>query len=262
MSSLPKISIITPSYNQAQFIEQTIKSVLNQHYPNLEYIVMDGGSTDGTIDILKKYDRYFQWRSASDRGQSDAINQGLRLSTGEIVAYLNSDDLYELGALHLVGQHFAKQPNLQWVTGFYTIIDEHGQRCRSMISRYKEWWLKRYRWETLLVLNYIAQPATFWRRSTIEDIGLFNEEEHLVMDYEYWLRIGQKYPIGLIPHRLAAFRIHHHSKSHQAFRDQLIKEAEIAARFSSSPALKFLHRFHAQSITAAYQLLAAFEKPL
>lgn len=260
MSSPPKISIITPSYNQARFIEQTIESVLNQNYPNFEYIVMDGGSTDGTIDILKKNDRFIRWRSQKDNGQSDAINQGLRLATGEIVAYLNSDDLYQPGALNLVGQYFAAHSNQNWVTGFCRIIDEGGDEQRSLIRHYKEWWLKRYRYQTLLVLNYIAQPATFWRRSITEKIGLLNEEEHLAMDYEYWLRIGQKYPLGLIPHDLAAFRVHRHSKSQTAFQDQFLKEAEIAARFSSSTFLKFLHRRHAQSVIASYQLLAALER--
>lgn len=260
MVSLPKISIITPSYNQARFIEQTIQSVLNQQYPNFEYIVMDGGSTDATIDILKKYDRSIRWRSQPDNGQSAAINEGLRLATGEIVGFLNSDDLYEPGAFNLVGQYFTTFPDKNWVTGFCRIIDENGHEHRSLIRQYKQWWLKRYRYQTLLVLNYIAQPATFWRRSLIEDVGLLNEQEHLAMDYEYWLRIGQKHRLGLISHQLAAFRIHRHSKGQTTFQDQFLKEVDIAARFSNSHLLKFLHRSHAQSIIAAYQLLAALER--
>ena len=124
-SKIMKISIITPSYNQAQFIERTILSVLNQDYKDIEYIIMDGGSTDGTVEILKKYSDHIIWKSEKDNGQSDAINKGLKMATGDIVAYLNSDDTYQPGAFKEVATFFEKNPDKKWVYGKCLIINEN-----------------------------------------------------------------------------------------------------------------------------------------
>ena len=114
---LPRISVVTPSYNQGNFVEETIQSVLDQGYPNLEYIVMDGGSTDGTLDILRKYEKRLVWKSERDRGQSDALNKGFRMASGDIFSFINSDDVYEPGALHKVGRFFVDHPQASWLTG-------------------------------------------------------------------------------------------------------------------------------------------------
>jgi glycosyltransferase involved in cell wall biosynthesis len=140
---LPKISIITPSYNQVNFIQHTIDSVLGQEYPNLEYIIIDGGSTDGTVEIIKGYLGRLQWISERDNAQSDAINKGLRISTGEVVAFLNSDDIYEPGALEKVGQFFAKHREAKWVTGKC-----HTIRCSSSAYPVSAYWGWGY-WQAL-----------------------------------------------------------------------------------------------------------------
>jgi len=185
----PKITIITPSFNQGQFIEKTILSILSQDYPNLEYFVIDGGSSDNTLQILEKYTERLTWISEPDRGQTDAINKGLRRATGDIVAYLNSDDLLSPNTLLEVGAIFAARPQTVWVTGQCLIVDENGREVRRLITMYKNILLRLRSFSLLLIMDYISQPATFWRRNIIEEIGMPNEKLHYVMDYEFWLRL-------------------------------------------------------------------------
>ena len=256
-----KISIITPSYNQAEFIERTIQSVLSQNYPDLEYIVMDGGSTDGTIEILQKYSAKIIWKSEKDNGQSDAINKGLRMVTGDIVAYLNSDDTYESGTFKKIVEFFQSNPDKKWVTGKCRIIDENDKEIRKLITFYKNLFLKKYSYAKLLSENFISQPATFWRRELFFEIGYFNEEEHFCMDYEYWLRIGQKYPAGIINEYLANFRYHITSKSGGVNKKQFQDELRIAKKFSKRKNLPMtLHKINYYKITLLYQLFNLFNK--
>lgn len=251
-----KISIITPSFNQAEFIERTILSVLSQNYPDLEYVVMDGGSTDGTLDILKKYDNKIIWKSEKDKGQSDAINKGLKMATGEIVAYLNSDDTYEIGTLQKVADFFASNPDKKWVYGKCIIINEKDREIRRPITWYKNLLLKKYSYAKLLSENFISQPATFWRREVLSEIGYLNENEHFCMDYEFWLRIGQKYPAGVIPEYLANFRYYASSKSGSVNKKQFQDELRLAKKFGSDhPLAIFWHKVNYYKIVAIYQIL-------
>ena len=252
MEILPKITIITPSYNQKDFIEQTIKSVISQGYPNLEYIVMDGGSTDGTLDILKKYEDRIQWVSEKDRGQSHAINKALKMATGEVIAYLNSDDCYEPGALLRVGKFFARYPKACWLTGQCRIINLQGKEVRKFIKWYKNLLLCFSSYQLLLVVDYISQPATFWRRSVIEDIGLFDEEQLYVMDYDYSLRIGQRCKLRVLHKPLAAFRVHINSKSYSYSSAMFGDDLETAARYTNSNFLLRLHAIHDAIIVCIY----------
>jgi glycosyltransferase involved in cell wall biosynthesis len=213
--SFPKISVVTPSYNQAAFIEETINSVLNQGYANLEYIIIDGGSTDGSVEIIKKYQRNLAyWVSEPDRGQSHAINKGLERATGDILAYLNSDDLYVPGALHTVADAYKKHPRAGLYYGHCRIIDKDGVvtgRKTGAISSYAEildlwdvWWGGR---------NFV-QPEVFWTRAVLDRIGLFRENLYYVMDYEYWTRIFRAgYTGAFIDAELACFRLHEAQKS-------------------------------------------------
>ncbi len=260
MHTLPRISIITPSYNQGQFIEQTIQSVLSQDYPDLEYIVMDGGSTDETLSILRKYEGKLLWISEKDRGQSHAINKGLRMASGEVIAFLNSDDLYEPGALLAVGEFFARHPQAFWVTGKCRIINQQGREIRRWITRYKNFWLRLGIYPVLYVLNYISQPATFWRREVVEEIGYLDEDLHYAMEYDYWLRIGQRFRLWFIPKYLARFRIHPSSKAGSSARAQFDSELLIARRYVRPPFLLALHRLHTAAVVAVYQQLLAREQ--
>jgi glycosyltransferase involved in cell wall biosynthesis len=258
---LPKISIITPTLNQGQFIERTIESVLNQNYPNLEYIVVDGGSRDATIDILRKYEKQLVWISEKDQGQADAINKGIRMSTGDIIAYLNSDDVYESHTLRLVSGHFTKHPEIQWLTGKCRIIDEQNREARGMITGYKNLLLRHYSYNMLLVTNPISQPATFWRRNVMDEFGLFDAAEHLVMDYEYWLRIGRKYRPAIMDEYLASFRVYSASKTSSFFLKTFKRELVLAKRYSTSSMLNGLHFLNYLGIAAAYLMLNSLSRP-
>ncbi len=255
MSRLPRITVITPSFNQARFIERTIRSVLDQGYPDLEYLVMDGGSTDATLNILKDYEGRLQWMSEKDEGQADAINKGILRSTGEVIAYLNSDDVYEPGALRRVGEFFAGRPEALWLTGRCRIIDEQDREVRSGITLYKNFLLQRYSYSLLLVTNPISQPATFWRRKAVEEIGLFDTGQHFVMDYDYWLRMGRKRPPAVLGSYLAAFRVYAASKTSSSFLRSFRQEIEVARKYSASPLLNALHWMSYLGIAAVYLLL-------
>lgn len=254
-----KISIITPSYNQAAFIERTILSVLDQNFPDLEYIIMDGGSTDGTLEILKKYSDRIIWKSEKDNGQSDAINKGLRMATGEIVAYLNSDDTYEPGTLKKVADFFQNNPNKKWVYGKCKIINENDQEIRKPITAYKTLLLKNYSYPKLLSENFVSQPATFWKREIHAEMGFFDENEHYCMDYEFWLRIGQKYPAGIIKEYLANFRYYINSKSGGVNKKQFQDELRIAKKYGQKNKLSiFMHYINYCKIITIYQLISLF----
>lgn len=255
MPTWPKISIVTPSYNQAAFLGKTIESILSQQYPNLEYWVMDGGSTDGSVDILKRYGQRLRWVSRKDNGQTDAINQGLRQTSGEIVAYLNSDDILEPGSLHRVAESFQAHPAALWVTGACRIINQDDRPIRSFVSRYKSLWLRGYSRNKLCVTNFICQPATFWRRSVHDQIGYFDETLRYVMDYEFWLRLSKLGAPLVLREPLASFRIHAASKGESQFRKQFAEDQKVVARHADQRGLVGLHRLHNAGIMLAYQIL-------
>lgn len=230
---LPKISIITPSYNQGQFLEKTILSVLNQNYPNLEYIIIDDGSTDGSIEIIKKYEKDLAyWVSGPNRGQSYVINKGMHLATGEILGYLNSDDLYKMGTLKKVGEFFKENPQLMWMCGKCNIINENGKEFYKPITWFKNFLIKRYNYTKLLVINFISQPAVFWRREIIEEIGFLNCNLNFAMDYEYWLRIGKEHKPAIIDEYLSSFRIHPNARGTKRYTKQFQEELNIARQHS------------------------------
>jgi glycosyltransferase involved in cell wall biosynthesis len=251
----PKISIITPSFNQGDFIGHTIDSVLNQSYPDLEYIVVDGGSTDCTLEVLNRYSGRISWISEKDGGQSNAINKGLRLANGEVIAYLNSDDIYLPDSLSAVGEFFASHPEAAWLTGKCRLIDQHGSEIRKAIMLYKNFWLQLSSYRVLLTLDYISQPATFWRRRVINEIGYFDENLKYAMDYDYSLRVGRKYKLWVLNKYLAAFRIHSSSKTGSSARVQFREDLHVSRRYTSSNLINSLHTIHNALIILIYRLL-------
>lgn len=254
---LPRITIVTPSLNQGRFIEQTIQSVISQEYPDLEYIIADGGSTDDTVHILEKYSEKIVWYSKKDKGQTNAINNGLRRATGEVLGYLNADDILLPGTLLLIAQSFAEHPDIQWLTGQCTIIDETGKETRSIISLYKNLLLYAHSYPMLFVTNYISQPATFWRTNLLDRCGLLDESLHYVMDYEYWLRLWRTASPFILHRNLAAFRIQRDSKTTSSGHlDRYIEEERrIISQHTGSKILRFLHDAHRLLMTKTYSLI-------
>ncbi|MDL1897252.1 glycosyltransferase, partial [Anaerolineae bacterium CFX7] len=184
MINLPRVSIVTPSFNQAAFLEETIRSVLTQNYPHIEYIVIDGGSTDGSVDIIRKYEnRLAYWVSEQDAGQADAINKGWRRATGEIIAYLNSDDTYEPGAVRAAVEYLAQHPETAMVYGHCYQVNEHGERVGTLRAI-------PVNIHTLLLHNAIMQPTAFIRRRVLDHTGMLDVELGHAMDYDLWLRIA------------------------------------------------------------------------
>lgn len=210
MALYPKISIITPSLNQGHFIEETICSVLDQRYPNLEYIIIDGSSTDNTVEVIKKYEKHLTyWVSEKDSGQSDAINKGIQKATGEIVNWLNSDDYYEPGALMKVGEAF-KNPGTNVYCGISRIFGGDKEYFSAGTDIYAGDLAKTIGWAR------IDQPETFFRKSVWYELGDLDLQFHYLMDREFWIRYLLRYGIGHI-HKseelLVHFRLHPNSKT-------------------------------------------------
>jgi glycosyltransferase involved in cell wall biosynthesis len=205
----PKITIVMPTLNQAKYIEQALQSILSQGYENLEFLVFDGGSTDGTLDILMRHEDRLQWWSEKDRGQADAINKGLRRATGEIVGYLNSDDTLEPGSLSKVADYFLEHPDIDLVYGEGYLMNEDG----SVKHRFPATESQFNLWRLIHVWDFILQQSTFWRRRLHDRIGYFNESLHFGLDWDYWIRAGKAVKIGYMPEYLGCLREYDTAKS-------------------------------------------------
>lgn len=207
--SWPKISIVTPSYNQAEFLERTILSVLNQNYPNLEYIIIDGGSTDGSVEIIKKYEKYLTyWVSEKDDGQSDALNKGFKISTGDFVGWQNSDDVYLPGAFKKAAQVLNDYQAVDIVFGNSMLIDREDNKIREL--RFVPFSVFTHVHEAMSISNQSA----FWRRGLFSKIGMLDSQLQFIMDYEFFMRAGiQGGKFKHIRFFLGAFRLHGDSKT-------------------------------------------------
>ena len=201
------VSIITPSFNQAAYLEQTIQSVLNQECAHIEYIVVDGGSTDGSVEVIKKYaDKLAWWVSEKDRGQADAINKGFARATGDIVAWLNSDDYYLAGTVSAVVKVFEEHPEVALVYGNMLAVDGDGKTFNTLT--YKQLTL-----EDLLCFQIIGQPAVFMRRSALQVAGELDPIFHFMLDHHLWIRIAQRGQILHVDQTWAAARYHAEAKN-------------------------------------------------
>jgi glycosyltransferase involved in cell wall biosynthesis len=257
---MDKISIITPSYNQVSFLRETIDSVHRQDGVEAEHIIIDGGSTDGSVEQLRSLGDQVRWLSESDRGQADAVNKGIRMATGVIIGWLNSDDLYLPGALKAVADYFQDHPECRWVYGRCRIIDDSGKERWNWITQYKNARLKKFTLEKLLRENFISQPAVFFRKELFEKAGELDLSLKYAMDYDLWLRFGRITPAGVISNDLASFRRHRSSKSETGFRDQFFEQYAVAGRYNPSIFNRVLHRFNIFKIITSYRILGLFSR--
>lgn len=243
------VSIITPSYNQARYLEQTIRSVLEQDYPRIEYILIDGASTDGSVEIIEKYkDRLAYWISEKDSGQAEAINKGLARASGEIVAWLNSDDFYFPGAVASAVKTFEANPGAGLVYGDTVAVDENGDFIH--FPEYAQWNLA-----DLLTFHIIGQPAVFMRREVLSKAGALDPSYHYLLDHHIWIRMASRASMVYVPERWAAGRFHESAKNVA----QAAKFGEEAFRIldwaRSDPLVSgTLRRFNIQSRAAAYRI--------
>jgi glycosyltransferase involved in cell wall biosynthesis len=207
MAALPLVTIVTPSYNQARFLEATIRSVLEQDYPRIEYLVVDGASTDGSVEIIQRYaNRLAWWVSEKDSGQPEAINKGLQRARGEFVGWLNSDDIYLPGAVTAAVKVFQSQPEAGLVYGDALAIDSDGKSFNLMRAR-------QYTLADLMAFEIICQPAAFMRRSVLEQVNYLDPAYQLLMDNLLWMYMAEKAPIVYAAQTWAAARYHDQAKN-------------------------------------------------
>lgn len=249
----PLVSIVTPSYNQAPYLEETIRSVLDQDYPNIEYIVIDGGSTDGSVDILRKYsDRLAYWESAPDQGQADAINKGWSRCTGDILAFLNSDDYYTPGAVRAAVAALRHNPSAQIAIGQGMWVEEDGMPLQKVAFRGDGHHLF-----DVDAYDSVPQPAAFVTRAVIERIGMLDVSFHMGLDGEFFTRALGNFEAVVIDDVLACLRLQPNSKSVASglrFSDDILRVAE---RLLAQPDHYPRFQIHPRSVRSGAHIRAA-----
>lgn len=227
---MPSITVVTPTFNAAATLPETLASLRIQRYGRLEHVVVDGGSTDGTLDLLRTESEAGRLRFVSepDDGLTDAFNKGLRMATGEVIGWLNADDVYEPGALTTVGEVFARHPDAEWATGRCRIMGADGTETRRAVTAYKNFMLRRYSFGRYLTNNFISSPSTFFRRGVVQQIGSLDERFNYSADYDFWLRLARRGEPLVIDADLARFRMAEGSLSITGFERQFVEHAQNA----------------------------------
>lgn len=245
---LPKISVVIPSYNKAEFIGKTIDSIVDQKYPNLEVIIQDGGSKDGTLEIIQKYalryPKIIKWESKKDSGQVDALEKGFKKVTGDIYAYINADDCYKDGALLCVGNYFIKHPKTLWLVGKGEVINTKGDNIWTLATNYKNFLLRKNKYHFLLMVNYLMQPSVFLSKETYLKYGPFNGTRNFVLEYEMWLRIAKEVMPRVINKTLSSFRLPEGSVSMKLFQKTLREDFKAVKNHTNDPIILSLHKLH------------------
>lgn len=247
----PLVSIVTPSFNQAQYLRQTLDSVLKQDYPHIEYLVVDGASTDGSVDIIKEYsNKLTWWVSEPDQGQADAINKGFRRARGEIVAWINSDDFYLPGAVSRMVNAFERYPKAGMIYGDIWSIGAKGNLIKDV--RYKNWGLTG-----LMCFRIIGQPAVFMKREVLQQSGLLDPSYSVLLDHELWLRIGINAKMQYHPGAVAAARYHAQSKNAALGSQFGVEARKIATWLSEDMRFAKANKSIARKVWAGAECLAA-----
>ncbi len=233
---LPLVTIVTPTYNMARFLPETIESVLSQDYPHIQYIVMDAASKDNTVEILKSYGSRFEWVSERDEGQSDAVNKGFLRAKGEIFTFLNADDVYFPGAVRAAVEEFARRPETGVVYGNAWYTREDG----TPTTRYP---VQAFDYDLLGHLCFVCQPASFLRSKVWAEVGGLDKSLHLTLDYDLWLRVAKRYPLTYIDRDLATCRMYLDNKSLGRRTEQFREICQITRRHRGYVPLNWLYGY-------------------
>jgi len=257
---LPSISVITPCLNAADTIEEALESVRSQRYPRIEHLVVDGGSTDGTLEILERAEGV-RYVSEPDGGRVDAVNKGVALTSGDVIAWLNADDRYHPGALQAVGQAFAADPSAAWVTGYCDIVDGDGREIRHAVTAYKNALLRHWSFPLYLTQNFVSDPATFVRRDALEQAGPLDPRYRISHDYDLWLRIARHHNPIVLRRTLSSFRMTEGTQSMEGFERQFREHADAArVHGGGHPLPVAVNQATSRAIVLVYRTLRAVRK--
>lgn len=244
----PFISIVIPSFNKGEFLGKTLQSIVSQGYKNYEVIIQDPGSTDGSVEIIKsfakKYPGLIKAYFEKDKGQLDAVNKGIEKAKGELLTFINADDVYEKKAFVKVSEAYLKNPKSFWFAGEGRVINEKDKEVTKIITLYKNLLFKINRRNVLLVVNYLFQPSVFLTRKLINEFGKFKGNTHFIMEYDMWLRVAEKKMPTTIPSILSSFRIPEKSFSRNAFESTLSEDWRIVNTFTKNKFILLLHKLH------------------
>ena len=262
--SRPLVSIVTPSLDQGAFVERTLESVLSQRGDfDLEHLVQDGGSSDQTLAILERHRGRISLVVEPDAGQADAVNRALRRARGEIVGWVNSDDLLRPGAVQAAMEAFRAAPSALWLHGKCEIVDEDDRPIRRPVTAYKDFRARRHGMDRLLVENYVSQMTVFWRRSLQDRVGLLDPSLRYTFDYDLWLRFAAVAPPLYVTRTLAAFRWLAASKSGSSFEAQFAEDWEVFLRHAPDDRwLRLRKRIRTAQILAVYRVLRTLRPPV
>jgi glycosyltransferase involved in cell wall biosynthesis len=241
----PFLSVVTPSFQQGEFLEETIQSVLGQSFGDFEYVVCDGGSDDGTIEVLRRHEDRVRWVSEPDRGQADAVHKGISMTSGEVIAWINSDDVYLPGAFELVAEVFRRQPELSVAYFAADYIDENGAVLEPCLT--EPWNPQR-----LFDVCFVTQPAAFFRRELYERAGGLDRDLHYCLDYELWLRLAAYGPFLYVPIKVACSRLYPWNKTRARAVEHATEINDVLRRFGPVPATWMFHYAHVRAYACGY----------
>lgn len=247
-NKLPKISIIIPSYNKIDYIGETLESIVTQNYSNFEVIIQDGGSTDGTVEIIKiyakKYPKFVTWESKKDKGQVDAINKGMRKAEGDILAYINADDVYENNAFNAVAEAYQNNPEALWFAGQGRVIDKNGAEIAKWVTAYKNLLLSINHYSLLLIVNYLMQPSVFITKTAYKLYGPFTGTRNFVLEFDMWLKIGKEKMPCVVKNTLSGFRIAGDNITSNDYIRLLDNDEKVLSDHTNNPFIRSLHKLH------------------
>ncbi len=242
----PRISIVIPSYNKVGFIGKTLESIFIQGYKNVEVIIQDGGSTDGTTGIIKKFaeNHPIIWESKKDKGQLDAVNIGLRKATGEISTFINADDCYFPGAFAAISNAYVDNPNTPWFTGRGIVIDEKGEEIAKAVTWYKNFLLSLNCRLHLLITNYLMQPSVFFTKAAFKKYGPFSGTLNFITEYDFWLKLSKISMPIIVNKNISKFRIEGNTKTKTMSNKLLSADWQIINKYTKNPVILVLHKLN------------------